>query len=466
MANKINDFGQKIGGARKDTWKTRGLTLDDLQYLNEAEIEKYVTRDYVWPLPDAKKEVEEGLPAFVSYWRREVRRYIRKTPMCSSENYIMVANMVRQAAEAVKTEDDMQEFYKELEHKFGVERSLWICCMDYKIDYIRYRHSNMKRKIAQSNFPWGSKHQDRKRRRTKFKVGILSDIHRDGTDYRHGRHINPDTWQKTFSFRGVEFGNWLSQKERQESMDYCYDALKDMAVALGIEDTDIAFSGTLALAFGARGISGAAAHYEPLLQVINLTKLHGAGSTAHEWMHGLDHRINRFYNPEAPAIQLASERKRGDFPDEFKDLLHCMKYDENGKYSHFYTGSRYFDYMYSKDSFGYWSSTCEMLARAFACYMKDKLQNQCDYLVAHADEYVAISASGDTIYAIPLGEERKEINKRFDLFFERLKKDGFFHQREEAETNAGPQILSPSFLRKHYEEMMMEEENGQYTLAI
>ena len=28
--------------------------------------------------------------------------------------------------------------------------------------------------------------------------------------------------------------------------------------------------------------------YEPLRKVINLTKMHGAGSLAHEWWHGLD----------------------------------------------------------------------------------------------------------------------------------------------------------------------------------
>ena len=30
------------------------------------------------------------------------------------------------------------------------------------------------------------------------------------------------------------------------------------------------------------------AHYEPLLEVINLTKLRGAGCLAHEWAHALD----------------------------------------------------------------------------------------------------------------------------------------------------------------------------------
>lgn len=55
MAKEIKDFGQKIGGAKKDTWKSRGLTIADLVNLTEAEAEKYITRDFVWPLPDAKK---------------------------------------------------------------------------------------------------------------------------------------------------------------------------------------------------------------------------------------------------------------------------------------------------------------------------------------------------------------------------------------------------------------------------
>jgi hypothetical protein len=36
-ATKIEDFGEKIGGARKDRWKERGLNLDDLNAMTEAE---------------------------------------------------------------------------------------------------------------------------------------------------------------------------------------------------------------------------------------------------------------------------------------------------------------------------------------------------------------------------------------------------------------------------------------------
>lgn len=44
----------------------------------------------------------------------------------------------------------------------------------------------------------------------------------------------------------------------------------------------------LAIAFGARGKGNALAHYEPSRAVINLTKMKGAGSLAHEFGHALD----------------------------------------------------------------------------------------------------------------------------------------------------------------------------------
>ena len=70
----------------------------------------------------------------------------------------------------------------------------------------------------------------------------------------------------------------MNQNDRQTSLNMGFEALKDLASALKISDKDIAYQGTLAIAFGARGSGNAAAHYEPLRTVINLTKMHGAGS--------------------------------------------------------------------------------------------------------------------------------------------------------------------------------------------
>lgn len=46
MADNIQheDFGEKIGGAKKDLWKDRGLYVNDLDAMNEREAEKFVKR--------------------------------------------------------------------------------------------------------------------------------------------------------------------------------------------------------------------------------------------------------------------------------------------------------------------------------------------------------------------------------------------------------------------------------------
>ena len=51
MAGVHEDFGEKIGGAKKDLWKDRGLYADDLEAMNEREAEKFVKKDNVWKKP-------------------------------------------------------------------------------------------------------------------------------------------------------------------------------------------------------------------------------------------------------------------------------------------------------------------------------------------------------------------------------------------------------------------------------
>ena len=44
MTGVHEDFGEKIGGAKKDLWKDRGLYADDLETMNEREAEKFVKK--------------------------------------------------------------------------------------------------------------------------------------------------------------------------------------------------------------------------------------------------------------------------------------------------------------------------------------------------------------------------------------------------------------------------------------
>lgn len=122
----------------------------------------------------------------------------------------------------------------------------------------------------------------------------VPDLRRDwnrprvGEDWRKGENITPEQFAQALPFRGVEFGNWVTQAERASLLNAAFDGFHDLAQLFGLSAEDMALHGSLAFAFASRGKSGAMAHYEPLRQVINLTKKNGAGCMAHEWFHALD----------------------------------------------------------------------------------------------------------------------------------------------------------------------------------
>ena len=337
-----------------------------------------------------------------------------------------------------------------------------------------------------------------------------------------------------FAFRGGEFGNWMTQNDRRASLNMGFDALKDLAAVLKISEKDISYQGTLSIAFGARGSGNAAAHYEPLRKVINLTKMHGAGSLAHEWWHGLDDYLGvkmgakgflseqsrlyepfkklietMKYKPETPEQAAArteaqAERIRknaaswldsavltplkraandemhmeayavlreefllgvpgsveqlNDFkksvtgrviPKSERDRLEIFEHMLSGMQTQeppqigrvetdFYKNSIRMGKECEKDG-GYWESNTEMTARAFACYIKDKLAPEIsDYLAGHADSAATFATGKDgkmeILKAFPEGEERKAINAVFDEVFADLKREHFLTHSDHPQT--------------------------------
>jgi hypothetical protein len=69
----------------------------------------------------------------------------------------------------------------------------------------------------------------------------------------------------------------------------------------------------------------------------------------------------------------------------------------------------------------------EMTARAFACYIKDKLPYTSDYLAGHADCALTLVSGKDgemeVLKAFPVGEERRAINAVFDEIIQDLKRE-------------------------------------------
>lgn len=108
----LQDFGKKIGGARKDTWKREGLKLEDVSSMNMAEKIKYVKRDRIWPKPNYEKMINDGVPRLICYWQDEMRRLIafRYDGKIAVEEYISAVENIRNQVEQVNDESDIKKF--------------------------------------------------------------------------------------------------------------------------------------------------------------------------------------------------------------------------------------------------------------------------------------------------------------------------------------------------------------------
>lgn len=401
---KLEDFGEKIGGARKDIWNSRGLLVDDLSAMNDRERSKAVKKDNVWKRPDYRKLAEGGESRGILYARNEIRKalnqnitypYVRGDTAQSpqylervrnlQEDFVSTVRDIQALAERARTAEDFRNMGRPWlkEHGFMTEvngreqyTDKWrknpaLQSTDYvsTVEFLARNFDKLEALAEKKGFAADVKmqvpkgytiHQDSqedgtwfvakghyilrhhfpsyddaltflkqltetKKRKTRFVPQQLLEVHRKGPDYRKNKNVSGQDYLDTFGFRGGEFGNWLNEKDRQVSLNYGFDALKDLADALQIADTDISLDGNLSIAFGSRGqgLSGAAAHYEPERHVINLTKMKGAGSLAHEWFHALDDFIGGYQE------KMATDNQR-NLPETTKgairNLITTMQY--------------------------------------------------------------------------------------------------------------------------------------------
>lgn len=639
---KTQDFGNKIGGARKDVWKSRGLILDDIIDMNDGEKNKYINKNNVWIKPNYQEMVNNGKSVRIAYFTKLIRDALPTTPARNTEEYqqgfISFISDIRDKTLAIKKDAEILTYFNDVILKYVTKKNYLYeanhetyGCLNNKLfkvaqissfinldneiakkqflyteeqkilaDYSFFKYENVtwdtdyNNKIRVSiKLPYGTAYMyptgdyaieenwqegtyfilDKrhniignnfesieeakatilenkkeepkitKKRKTKLIPPQLSHINRIGYDYRNNRNITGEDMLNVFGFYGGEFGNWLNENDRQQNLNFSYDAFVDLAQALDINSKNIALNGELSIAYGARGRSSALAHYEPLRKVINLTKMKGAGSLAHEWGHALDHYLGKLiagkdefltntYNELADKItetmrfKTVSENDlKNKYPEKYKQYKTTYDYQKknvkeyikvqlsyeyikdnkeeidsciekllneniskedyfaaktNNKYSDtlnklseyafykdmsnkekelityqlfmltekrtelnaprkvrtdFYENSIKFDKMFSKEDKGYWQSNCEMFARAFACYVKDKLNpNISDYLCGHSENAVACDGiSNEIIKAFPEGEERKAINKCFDELLEMMKEKHIFKNFNENE---------------------------------
>ena len=170
------------------------------------------------------------------------------------------------------------------------------------------------------------KENTKKAKNNRFVPPSVERVRREGADVRKGEAATGDSFMEKFGFRGGQFGEWTNQKERQMNLNFAYDAFHDLARTLGISEKDVSFGGKLAIAFGARGRGGAkaaAAHYEYTEEVINLTRMKGAGTLGHEWAHALDD----FIGQKVVGSVFTKYRGRQSY-EPFNKVMDAMKWRE------------------------------------------------------------------------------------------------------------------------------------------
>lgn len=190
----------------------------------------------------------------------------------------------------------------------------------------------------------GFTYEDFEKRKNKFNKEIinsithLSHLKRKGPDWRNGRDVTSEDFIKEFGFRAVEYGESLPQKERQIIINFAYDSFCDLAYVLNTNrkmlslnperakenqnGQEIGLEKSLALAFGARGRGSALAHFETGRNVINLTRLKGAGSLVHEYGHALEFLKNN-------QIGVIKNGEEYFAKNTVNDLFYHLKYYKN-----------------------------------------------------------------------------------------------------------------------------------------
>lgn len=409
MSGIINDFGVKIGGAKKDLWRMRGMLSEDLLDMTEREFKDHVNKANVWPIPNFIEMHKNGYSKLCCFYIKKVRdalpaKLIGKPTKENAESYIQFINDVRTECERTKEDSDIDTMrYRLFVSKGYLDGRSWTDkgkrqnYLQNKLIAVVILGRNARRKLEQEcfiqDFPssfrgdlrdtyvissYDNKYRIKSYRnvagdyqfdtqedalefakntlpllldefkgsqKRKSKAGAperpqLKSIVRNGPDLRQGKKAMPDMLLKTFEFRGGEFGNWTTQEDRQAYLNYAFDALVDMANIMKMNPKYIGLGGyegkKLAIAFGARGAGRAVAHYEPSAVVINLTKMKGAGSLAHEWGHALDDFIGCSIGKKGMITKVdylnsrRSEGKEKEVIDAYIKLRDTMLYrDEN-----------------------------------------------------------------------------------------------------------------------------------------
>ena len=243
-------------------------------------------------------------------------------------------------------------------------------------------------------------------RKKPFPLPKLSSFIRNGSSYLpEGCHAGENEFL-SLGIRGVEFGLWMSDKDAQSALDQCYHALCDLAYVLDIAPDDISLGGKLALSFGARGYGEVLADYKAEQQIrwdnalqevyehrciAKQDMYFGVNGTnpALEKLSALHKEIIGHVIPKQKWISINAALANLYLTEQpyrraTKDIEQIINTDYQDGCWELYRN-------FAKTPHGENYDLNEKFARAFDCYIADKLREagiENQYLTAHSEEFV------------------------------------------------------------------------------
>lgn len=216
-----------------------------------------------------------------------------------------------------------------------------------------------------------------------------------------------DYIQEYYNLKGIEFGNWLSQQDRNNYLSGLGIALFDLHKAIGFNPKQISLKNKITVAFGARGRGNATGHFEPGSFAINLTRYKrpkkgstltkgfdrtklllasgGVGTFAHEFGHALDYFAGTYLDKskggalshsrsQRTAINKMLFKKESLQGDMERLLAKIIWSVPNKKHSTYFERLLKAKKKYKLTD--YYTRRSEIFARAFESYVHYKMQKR------------------------------------------------------------------------------------------
>lgn len=255
----------------------------------------------------------------------------------------------------------------------------------------------------------------------------------DGSVERKGPSTGLSSPEKQTSFltkdcelRSIQWGNSVTDDEREHHLKCSAEAFKDLADVTGLPDKMISYNGKLALAIGARGKGSALAHYESDEMIINLTRNSGVGSLAHEWGHFFDNIIAKSHGIKAHQDNtFMSEAANFNIGEDSEVKQSMGKLIKSEVWSDYKKLTR--DSITEMNSNGfavgkpsYWLSPREMFARAFETYV--------DYKLMKGGKKNTYLSGGNRGLFWPTDEMMEKMTPLMDEFIETFKKSDYMEK--------------------------------------